>query len=62
MPSESFSAPMNLTCNIGKYYLAPKNEEERKEKANRAREITLKHFTKKAVAPMFEAVINKIRN
>ena len=45
-----------------KYYLNPKNDEERKEKANRAREITLKHFTKKAVIPLFKDVIDKVSN
>ena len=43
-----------------KYYLDPKNENERKEKANRAREITLKNFTNQVVAQKFRKVIDFI--
>ena len=44
-----------------KYYLAPEHEEERKEKAKRAREITLKNFTADRVAKKFQEIIREIK-
>lgn len=44
-----------------KYYLDPEHEQERIDKANRARDITLKNFTSEIVAEKFKTVINKIR-
>lgn len=44
-----------------KYYLDPAHEEERIDKANRARDITLKNFTSDITAEKFKTVINKIR-
>ena len=45
-----------------KYYLDPKNEKERLEKAQRAKEITLKNFTSDIVGKKFEAIIEDIKN
>ncbi len=45
-----------------KYYLDPKNEKERLEKAQKAREITLKNFTVDIVGKKFEDVIMRIKN
>ena len=44
-----------------KYYLAPEHETERKEKADRAREITLKHFTAATVAKQFNDLIIAVK-
>ncbi|MBR5154220.1 MAG: glycosyltransferase family 1 protein [Alphaproteobacteria bacterium] len=44
-----------------KYYLDPQNENERLEKANRAREITLKNFTAKIAAKKFEDIIKEVK-
>lgn len=44
-----------------KYYLDPAHEEERKEKAARAREITLKNFTADMVAERFKAIIDETK-
>jgi spore maturation protein CgeB len=44
-----------------KYYLAPEHEEERKDKARRAREITLKNFTAEIVAKKFQDIITTIK-
>ena len=43
-----------------KYYLDPKNENERKEKAKKAQEITLKHFTAKIAGQKFRKIIDEI--
>ncbi|MBR6663201.1 MAG: glycosyltransferase, partial [Alphaproteobacteria bacterium] len=45
-----------------KYYLDPKNENERKEKANRAREITLKNFTNQIIAQKFRKIIDELKS
>ncbi|MBQ8751366.1 MAG: glycosyltransferase [Alphaproteobacteria bacterium] len=45
-----------------KYYLDPKNESERIEKANRAREITLKNFTADIFANKLNEIIIKVKN
>ena len=45
-----------------KYYLAPEHEEERKEKAKRAREITLKNFTAEMAAKKFHQIITEIKH
>ena len=42
-----------------KYYLAPEHEDERLDKAHRAREITLKHFTANIVAKKFKQIISE---
>ncbi len=59
------SVPMWKTekelVNLIKYYLDPKHEEERLEKAQRAREITLKNFTAKQAAEKFEQIIEDVR-
>ena len=44
-----------------KYYLAPEHEQERLEKAKRAREITLKNFTADIVAKKFIEIIDDIK-
>ena len=44
-----------------KYYLDPKNEKERLEKAQRAKEITLKNFTSDIVGKKFESMIKEVR-
>ena len=44
-----------------KYYLDPTHEDERLEKAQKAREITLKNFTAKQAAEKFEAIINDVK-
>lgn len=44
-----------------KYYLAPEHEQERLEKAQRAREITLKNFTADIVAKKFIEIIDDIK-
>ena len=41
-----------------KYYLDDANEQERKDKAKRAREITLKNFTSDKAALKFHQIIN----
>ncbi len=43
------------------YYLDPAHEEERKEKAERARKITLKHFTTKQVGKQFHEIIQEVK-
>ncbi len=45
-----------------KYYLDPKNENERIEKANRAREITLQHFTNEKISNQLDKIIKSIKN
>ena len=42
-----------------RYYLDPAHEQERREKAARAREITLRHFTAKQAAEKFQEIINE---
>lgn len=42
-----------------RYYLDPAHERERREKAARAREITLRHFTAKQAAEKFQEIINE---
>lgn len=42
------------------YYLNPEHEEERKDKAERAREITLKNFTSEIAAEKFKDILHKI--
>jgi spore maturation protein CgeB len=44
-----------------KYYLDPKNEAERIEKAKRAQEITLKNFTSDIAGKKFEEIIKEIK-
>lgn len=44
-----------------KYYLDPTHEDERLEKAQKAREITLKNFTAKQAAEKFDAIINDVK-
>ena len=44
-----------------KYYLDPKNENERIDKINRAREITLKYFTSKQVIDSFINIDKMVR-
>lgn len=44
-----------------KYYLSPEHEAERKEKARRAREITLKYFTAEIAAKQFNDIITNIK-
>jgi len=58
------SIPMWKTENelieLVKYYLNPEHEAERMEKAQRAKEITLKYFTSEIAAEKFKTVIDKI--
>jgi spore maturation protein CgeB len=44
-----------------KYYLSPEHEAERKDKARRAREITLKHFTAEIAAKRFNDIITPLK-
>ncbi len=44
-----------------KYYLSPEHEAERKDKARRAREITLKHFTAEIAAKQFNDIITPLK-
>lgn len=59
------SVPMWKTPNelveLVRYYLDPKNEKERLEKANRAREITLKNFTADIAGKKFDKVIEELK-
>lgn len=43
------------------YYLDPAHEEERKEKAKRAQEITLKNFTTKQIGKQFDNIIQTVK-
>lgn len=43
-----------------RYYLDPAHERERREKAARAREITLRHFTAEQAAEKFRKIINEV--
>ena len=45
-----------------KYYLNPEHEQERKEKAERARQITLKNFTSDIAARQFLQIFDKVKN
>ena len=58
------SVPMFKTkeelVNLVEYFLDPKNEEERKNKAKKARDITLRHFTAENAANDFIKVFNDI--
>ena len=44
-----------------RYYLDPAHEPERREKAARAREITLRHFTAEQAAEKFQEIIHNIK-
>ena len=44
-----------------RYYLNPAHEPERREKAARAREITLRHFTAEQAAEKFQEIIHNIK-
>jgi len=47
--------------NLVKYYLNPEHENERKEKAELARQITLKNFTSDIAAQKFKQIIDEIK-
>jgi hypothetical protein len=59
------SVPMWKTPNelveLVRYYLDPKNEKEKLEKANRAREITLKNFTADIAGKKFDKVFEELK-
>ena len=46
---------------LARYYLDPAHEPERREKAARAREITLRHFTAEQAAEKFQEIIHNIK-
>lgn len=60
------SVPMWRTeaelVSLVRYYLAPEHEAERKEKAERAKKITLDNFTKEIAAQKFMNIVKGIKN